>query len=356
MALRYPLESLTYNYQGTISFTAFEEKLTDVSLADLENIINSVSSTVTGNLQRTYVRTGRDGVTDQAQLAQAKREADDLKSFKGDNYRVPTRSDMSDRIKNKSQPCILYLPPGLQFNDGVSYDNQVDLGTIGAVAEAGIRSGRSISASLLAGINKYMTSFAESLSGPLASDIARVGAVRTASKAGAAGEGVAVGATGVQINPNRRTILRSPNIRNFRFTFKLIPSSLQEAQEITKIIRFFRSELYPATIKQGGIAFGYKVPRKFDIRINYGEREIATKILPCFLQTVDVVYNPGSMSFHKGGEFTEIDLSLGFTEERSLSQEDITGFNKEVATEIIDAGDGVITKGTTYLKYVGGGY
>ena len=341
MALTYPENTLNYKYEGKIEFTAFDEKLTDVSLTDLENFLKVTESTFFSNLGirtqnnkritegaradivATGPITGAEVIA--AREARTLAQKDAIDAVYGNGFRPPARSDMKDRVKTKSETIALYLPPGLQFRDGVTYDNNFELGVIGAGALEGVRSGRSIASSVLKGIEESFSSFAASLSGPLGNDIAKVGAVRAASKFGGTGQGIAQTATGVTINPNRRSIMKGPNIRDFTFTFTLIPSSVSEAETIKKIITFFRTELYPEEIRSGNLGVGYKVPRKFDIRIKYAEKEIATRILPCFLQSVSTTYNPNSMSFHRGGEFAEIQMTLNFVEERALNKGDITG-------------------------------
>lgn len=384
MALQYPENTENYKYKGTISFTAFEEKLTDVTLGDLEAAFKEIGNTIVSNAkaglnsQTNKIVPGLDYEYEAAAAARAAdaekanldyefdaykstlNNKDSKNAFYGSLWKPPLTADNKDRVKSKSETTTLYLPPGLVFQDGVAYDQNFELGILGASALQGVREGRSIASSVLKGIDDAFESIKESLSGPLSSNIARVGAVRTARRFGGDfGEGLAQTATGVTVNPNKRTIMKGPNIRNFSFNFTLIPSSVSEAETIKKIITFFRTELYPEELRAGAVAVGYKVPRKFDIRIKYDTKEVATKILPCFLTGVQTTYNPSSMSFHKGGEFAEIGMTLNFVEERALSKQDIAGsLYDAVATEDIPDPDGApgIQKGQLYQKYYKGGY
>ena len=83
--------------------------------------------------------------------------------------------------------------------------------------------------------------------------------------------------------------------------------------------------MYPEDIREDttGISIGYRYPNKFLIEMMYDGEPIASKILYCFLAGFDTNYNPNSMSFHKDGEFPEIDIGLVFTEERALRRQDI---------------------------------
>ena len=57
----------------------------------------------------------------------------------------------------------------------------------------------------------------------------------------------------------------------------------------------------------------------------YDGKPVASKIKPCFLRDVSVVYNPTNQTMHGGDNphFTEIDMSLAFTETTTLSRKDI---------------------------------
>ena len=138
-------------------------------------------------------------------------------------------------------------------------------------------------------------------------------------------------AAGVTMNPNTRSLFKSVALREFAFQFKFIPLSEQEHREVIKIIAFFRSELYPEDIEVNvgdtKASIGYKFPKRFKIRILYNETENPNtpRILPCYLRDVTTTYNPSNQSMHANGDFGEIDMSLAFTETRTLSKKDIVG-------------------------------
>ena len=97
-----------------------------------------------------------------------------------------------------------------------------------------------------------------------------------------------------------------------------------------KIVKFFRTELYPEAITvdvaNTKVAIGFKFPKKFILTPMYNNQPIKdTKILPCYLRDVSVVYNPTNQAMHGGDDphFTEIDMSLAFTETRTLTRGEI---------------------------------
>jgi hypothetical protein len=307
ITLQFPMDEERTKYKGTVSFTALEENYASITS------VGEQLELLTGLLTRI------DNVTDGAG------ETVDIPGATASNFvssgQVPVTKATAKSYGNTIE---LYLPQALQFTDGVAYQD-FDLGPAGEAIRQGIMGGEGIVRAVQKGINNSAQSFTSLLKKGIASDVATVAAVRTAQRFGQTGEGAVSSATGVAVNPNKRTGLRSVNIRRFRFTFKLIPTSLPESLRIKSIIKFFRSELYPEQIAINGIPVGYRYPKKFEIELRYNGQRIATKILPCFLETVDVVYNPSTMSFHPDGNFSEVDITLGFVEERALVKQDIVG-------------------------------
>jgi len=95
------------------------------------------------------------------------------------------------------------------------------------------------------------------------------------------------------------------------------------AEEIDKIIKFFRTELYPSTTGGGTELIGYNFPNLFDIEMSYNNQQVATKIKPVYLKEVGTTYNPGNMGYHVDGKASEVDITLAFVEERTLNKQDI---------------------------------
>lgn len=245
----------------------------------------------------------------------------------GDAYYRRTTGKLDEMSVN------LYMPQQIQFRDAASYNN-INLGAVGAMAEAGVAggmNGNTAAAAVQGGIQglKAMFQGQQSMGGEA---LSRVIAAGVASKISDAAGGIARGVTRTTINPNARTLFEAPIIREFNFTFRLIPSSRQEAEEINKIVKYFRSELYPTEIflEQGGVSVGYEFPKQFQITLLHRGREIPnTKILPCYLTSCSTTHNPTQMGmFYNGqnaGYFNETTIDLVFREVRALSKFDIDG-------------------------------
>lgn len=238
---------------------------------------------------------------------------------------IPTRAN---KVNAQEGSVTLYMPQTLQFNDGVQYDN-VDLGAIGGSVERTVgRGGANVGQVVAAAAENVGQTITDIIRGSNQRGAAELAAMRLSGAISDRVEGAVSSATGLAINPNKRTLLKGVGIRRFVFTFKLIPTSHQEAEVSKRIIKFFRAQAYPDSITIGGVDVGFEFPNKFDIKLKYKGGDVATKILPSFLEKVDVVYNPNSMGMHTDGNFNEIDITLGFVEERALSKVDITGSGK----------------------------
>lgn len=217
----------------------------------------------------------------------------------------------------------LYLPTGLAFTDGVQF-GETDLAISGGFAEQG--------ESLFKTLAEDNQSFIEGLkgdvssqSGPLAKLIGAEAAKLNLLKLAGAQAAAQVQA-GVTINPNTRVLFKRVNLRQFSFSFKLIGKSPEETAEIEKIVRFFRTQLYPETFSVQDVGVGYKFPDKFDIKISYEGSEGTwnpPKIKACYLRDVTTTYNASSMAFHKDGKPVEVDLGLSFMESAALERADI---------------------------------
>ena len=227
-------------------------------------------------------------------------------------------------------PAILYLPEAINFSDGIVYDNaNLNLAGLGAEKVAGTIGNEGV----VGAINKMSATIleAKTTQGSLGNvnslkSITDNGAIAANLLAqtllpGEIADGISSG-TGITANPHKRSLFRDVAIRNFTFTFLLSPSTSAEATAINNIVKFFRINAYPEKI---GVGLAYKFPTTFNIKMFYGGKvmEDAPKILPCYLTSVNTVFNPRSSSFFKDGRFNETQLSLNFMEERPLDKKEI---------------------------------
>jgi len=311
---KFPLED--DGYKGRITFEAIQENYKTLPETVFSGLVEAASQT-TNRERATQPETG----------------------FKGQQKTV--RGNIPARV-GSGRKATMYLPSTLQFQDNIEYTN-VDLGIIGSAAAKALgdpnASGKTILNAIKNNITPDFASIQEAFNVGLKSEGAQVAALRLSSKLSPEVQGAIETTTGIALNPNRRSTLRGIGVRQFRFTFKMIPTSQVEAEEVKQIVQFFREEMYPDTSDEG-LNAALRFPSKFNIKMFYDNKRVATKILPSFLANVDVVYNATGMAFHKDGNFQETDISLSFVEERALTKRDIIS---EVTA--IDNPDYVISAG-----------
>ena len=325
--LEYPFHD-TQDYKSCIQFGLIDEEPVDLGALIGFSSVFSKNETVEGEEKENGEENGT-----------GENETDDIKTLEDAEETKGENSEFKPIIRkiNESNPPLittegpvkLYLPQAIPFRDTASYEN-VDLGPSGALAEAGGNAASSLIDSLLSGVGATASSLMSGES--QAPELARLAMTKLSVAKYLGGEGTALAvkqASGVTLNPNTRSLFKSVALREFAFQFKFIPLSKQEHDTVKDIIAFFRENLYPENINinvgDQTASIGYKFPKRFHLKILYDDRENfnAPKILPCYLRDVTTTFNPSNQSMHANGEFGEIDMSLAFTETRTLAKNDV---------------------------------
>ena len=237
----------------------------------------------------------------------------------------------------KSTQIALYMPTPIQIQDGVSISS-TDLGVLGVTGQESIEQGASLVSTVTSGAGAVVKSVSDAVKGNITADGARlVGAQMAAMIPGAATTDVIRGTLRTTPNPNTRMMFRSVNLRNFSFDFRMVPTSQRESEVIKNIITYFREELYPDVItlegQAGGqIEAGYKFPNLFKIDFMYededgnqkdlSEKNPNLKLNPMYLQAFTANYN-STGGFYKDRNFNDVQITMSFAEERTLSKKDI---------------------------------
>ena len=228
------------------------------------------------------------------------------------------------------QSVALYMPTPITIQDGVSIET-ASLGILGEGASRAMDAGSGIAGAAASAISEGMGSLIDTLKGNLTGSAAALGASRLAAGLPGAGTDAVRGSLRVTPNPNTRMIFRAVNIREFSFDFKMVPTSKREQYEIRNIITFFRSNLYPETIKLEGtggasIDAGYKFPNLFEIKLMYDGKDLAKdnpnlSFKHMYLKSFTASYN-STGGFYKDGEFNEVSIQVSFAEEFTLNKSD----------------------------------
>ena len=115
--------------------------------------------------------------------------------------------------------------------------------------------------------------------------------------------------------------------RKFQYTFKMMPRSQDESDEIKKIVDMFKFHMLPEMLQASsrGRLMGY--PSTFDIKYMYqnAENNYLNKVSECYLESMDVDYGGDRYRTFKptsaGAPPTEVTLTLNFGEIELITRE-----------------------------------
>ena len=135
---------------------------------------------------------------------------------------------------------------------------------------------------------------------------------------------------GVILSDRLELAFKGIDKRKFEYSFKMIPKSQREAEEIRNIIFAFKSSMMPEF--QGGDSTGRKliVPNTFDIEYmwNGGENHFINRVSECVLTNMTVSYGGDRYKTHEGidGDGAppiETTISLSFSELELITREKV---------------------------------
>ena len=247
-------------------------------------------------------------------------------------FQYATAAKQKEHIVKET--IILPLPTnGIMDNQAINYDS-MNLGALtGAAAKeiaAGIDSigGQMNKAGTLsekgyAAMTGYIAEVRKAVMKG-ASKVQNMGAADAAATVNAVlGGGGAISsaignALGQAPNPHVTAIFRGVQLREFSFTFKLIPDNIQEANMINKILNVIRNRALPErNANTGGLTLNY--PHEAEISIITGSPASGGKIntvrfKPCHIQSVGINHTSEGMQFYRDGQPLGRDLTIGFKE------------------------------------------
>lgn len=137
---------------------------------------------------------------------------------------------------------------------------------------------------------------------------------------------VASKASGLAVNPFKAVLYNAPNLRTFQFSYKFIPSNMQEAETIRKISREFKLGMHPDYLE------GYKdnIFKYPDIwKIEIPNPKYLFKFVDCVLTQANFNFHgEGTKTYlrNDGGESIplSVQVSLGFQEVSILTKKEIS--------------------------------
>ena len=214
----------------------------------------------------------------------------------------------------------LYMPPSVQVSYNASYTDT----EIGAAAAVGAQAYQDIVN------NKGIGDTALSALSTLAPDVGD-GLIR---KALGAIEMIPGLEGAMEVVEMQRGFIKTPRMelafkgipkRSFQYTFKMIPKSAEEAEEIQKIIKGFKLNMLPEM--KSGTANQLTMPNTFDISYMYNgaENQYLHKISTCVLESMAVTYGGDRYKTFEangnGAPPVEVGITLGFKEMNLITRE-----------------------------------
>jgi len=137
--------------------------------------------------------------------------------------------------------------------------------------------------------------------------------------------------TGAVLNPNMELLFQGPQLRDFTFQFKLSPRSKVDADEIIKIIRFFKQGMAP--IRSQSRLF-LKSPHTFQLQYLHRneDHKFLNKFKECALQGCTVAYGEGQYSTYEDGMQSSYNMQLSFKELEPVFNDEYTGLDNNQDT------------------------
>ena len=227
-------------------------------------------------------------------------------------------------LDKKGAPVIdLYLPPSIAFSDGAVYEG-FEMGVLGA--------------SLIDNMNANDNEFTGNTLATAKSQVDQLGQgqnlasgilakLAKEAKIIAPQEAISGGLRAAP-NPNTRVLFKSVALRTFQFAFKMIPTSQLEADQIKKIVKSFRTQLYP--VLSGGsdnTSIAYVYPDMYLIEMFLNGLPVEPRVKASFLTAVSTTFNSSSGAILQANGvdpyWSEVDLTFAFGEGVTLDKKDI---------------------------------
>ena len=223
---------------------------------------------------------------------------------------------------------LLPVPNSVQDGNSVDYGSS-KLGSLQATAATGIRN--LMDADFTKGAEAYGDQVKQSVAKAKNEFVAGVGGADTAADilkkqlttqaVGMLGGNITIDQlmareNGEIFNPNMELLFNGPTLRNFKFSYKMMPRNEKEAEQVRLIIRSLKSNMAvktKASSGQGG-SFFLKTPNVFNLRYRTGNSDhpFLHKFKQCFLTDISVNYT-GEASHMTYADGTPVSMVMDLT-------------------------------------------
>jgi len=248
-------------------------------------------------------------------------------------------SNIQKQAKEKFATIMLPVPESINYIDSPQWSDE----RIGAIGKLAGQMASSAAGGDAQALGTQLSQLAAAGMGPyILQNISKLG--------GPSGEAITQGAAGVVLNPYVEQIFKGISMRNFTFSWKLVPRNNSEQLKIHNIIKALRYYSLPNYTGTTGLAESENtstqitslqdrwltVPNVFQLRWTYtgqqnNEINSLPKFKPCVLKSVNVNYTPdGVWATHitnnsnlQGPAPVAYTLQLEFSETEIITSKDV---------------------------------
>ena len=245
--------------------------------------------------------------------------------------RTSTQALESQSLKNPLYQILLPMPQGISDTNLVKWGED----TINPLEAAGVGLAKGVveGENPLTKISQMAGALKSTLTNGNGQDL--VTSYMSAKAVGTLGgnvtaEGVLARTSGQVLNPNMELLFQGVQLRSFNFTFNLAPRFEEEANDVKKIIRTFKSSMAAKT--SGGGLF-ISSPEVFQLTYKSGNKKhpFLHSFKPCALVSMGVDYTgSGVYATYEDSTPVHMKLSLSFQELNPIYFED---YNKIPLTD-----------------------
>lgn len=303
-----------------------EEQLTKSRAAEKSSIAGDKNTRNKFPKMLCYPVTLRKDMQDIIKFSMMKYEPKDVDGDKG-AASVTFGERSTDISKRTIGSCILPIPGGISDSNQVSW-NQENMDPI-AIAKANLALGLIMRGK--EGGEEAAGNIIETLKGENSLGEA-VGNV-IAGAASGTGSQLLTRRTGAILNPNMELLFQGPQLRDFTFQFKLSPRSSKEAEEVIKIIRFFKQGMAPIRSKS---RLFLKSPHTFKLQYIHenNDHKFLNRFKECALQGCTVAYGETQYATFEDGAMSSYNMQLSFKELEPVFNDEYTELDNNQDTTL----------------------
>jgi len=221
-----------------------------------------------------------------------------------------------------STAIALYMPPNIQTTYGAEYTDT----EVGQITEESMNLFNQLMSAGEGGDSKAL----KSLTDGVANMLRRTQLKTAGALPGLQGLEEAESFRAGRIISNRMELaFKGVAKRQFQYTFKMIPKSQREAEEIRKIVTAFKGNMLPEFLGDDQRGRQLTIPNTFDIEYMYNgqHNSYLHKISTCFLENMSVTYGGERYTTYAdagdGAPPTETSITLNFKEIETMTRERI---------------------------------